>query len=103
MRASRSGTVPCEIDGALYVDGGLLQNLPVAAAQGSPAPLSWMDVGSGLLPRDQLNSALGISLQMINVLMAQNVQRSRSVARTRRRADRFPNSGTSVPPTCRVR
>ena len=80
MRASMSvpgAIAPVEIDGALYVDGGLLQNLPVAAARGACADVVIVvDVGSGLLPRDQLNSALGISLQMINVLMAQNVRES---------------------------
>ena len=80
MRASMSvpgAIAPVEIDGALYVDGGLLQNLPVAAAREACADVVIVvDVGSGLLPRDQLNSALGISLQMINVLMAQNVRES---------------------------
>ena len=68
---------PVEIDGALYVDGGLLQNLPVAAARGTCADVVIVvDVGGGLLARTELNSALGISLQMINVLMAQNVRES---------------------------
>lgn len=80
MRASMSvpgAIAPVEIDGVLYVDGGLLQNLPVAAARGTCADVVIVvDVGSGLLARTELNSALGISLQMVNVLMAQNVRES---------------------------
>ena len=35
-----------------------------------------VNVGSGLLPRAELNSAFGVSLQMINVMMEQNVRQS---------------------------
>ena len=80
LRASMSvpgAIAPVEIDGALYVDGGLLQNLPVAAAREACADVVIaVNVGSGLLPREQLGSALGVSLQMIRVLMEQNVRRS---------------------------
>ncbi|MFM1892118.1 MAG: hypothetical protein RLZ44_1195, partial [Pseudomonadota bacterium] len=82
MRASMSvpGVIaPVEIDGALYVDGGLLQNVPVAAAREACADVVIaVNVGSGLLPRDKLNTVVGVSLQMINVLMAQNVRDSMS-------------------------
>lgn len=80
MRASMSvpgAITPVEIDGALYVDGGLLQNLPVAAAREACADVVIaVNVGSGLLPREELASILGISLQMVNVLMEQNVRAS---------------------------
>jgi NTE family protein len=80
MRASMSvpgAIAPVEIGGALYVDGGLLQNLPVAAAREACADVVIVvNVGSTLLPREELGSALGISLQMINVLMEQNVRGS---------------------------
>ncbi len=80
MRASMSvpgAIAPVEIEGALYVDGGLLQNLPVAAAREACADVVIaVNVGSGLLPREELSSILGISLQMVNVLMEQNVRRS---------------------------
>jgi len=80
MRASMSvpgAIAPVEIDGALYVDGGLLQNVPVAAARNACADVVIVvNVGSGLLPRAELNSAFGISLQMINVMMEQNVRQS---------------------------
>ena len=78
MRASMSvpGVIaPVEIDNVLYVDGGLLQNVPVAAARRTCADVVIaVNVGSPLLPRDKLNSALGISLQMISVLTEQNVR-----------------------------
>jgi NTE family protein len=80
MRASMSvpgAIAPVEIGGALYVDGGLLQNLPVAAAREACADVVIVvNVGSTLLPREELGTALGISLQMINVLMEQNVRGS---------------------------
>lgn len=80
MRASMSvpGLIaPVAIDGALYVDGGLLQNVPVAAARNACGDVVIaVNVGSGLLPREELASALGISLQMINVLTEQNVRES---------------------------
>lgn len=80
MRASMSVPAliaPVEIDGVLYVDGGLLQNVPVAAAREACADVVIaVNVGSELRPRDELNSAVGISLQMINVLTEQNVRAS---------------------------
>ena len=80
MRASMSvpgAIAPVEIGGALYVDGGLLQNLPVAAAREACADVVIaVNVGSGLLPRKELATALGISLQMLLVLMEQNVRES---------------------------
>jgi len=80
MRASMSvpgAIAPVEIDGSLYVDGGLLQNLPVAAAREACADVVIaVNVGSGLLGRKDLASALNISLQMVNVLMDQNVRQS---------------------------
>jgi NTE family protein len=80
MRASMSvpgAIAPVEIDGALYVDGGLLQNVPVAAAREACADVVIaVNVGSGLLPREELNSAIGVSLQMINVLIEQNIRAS---------------------------
>lgn len=87
MRASMSvpGVIaPTEIDNVLYVDGGLLQNVPVAAARRACADVVIaVNVGSPLLPRDKLNSALGISLQMIAVLTEQNVRVSLASLRPR--------------------
>ena len=50
---------PVEIEGALYVDGGLLQNIPVAAAREACADVVIaVNVGSGLLKRNELGSIL---------------------------------------------
>ena len=80
MRASMSvpgAIAPVVIDGTLYVDGGLLQNVPVAAARGACADVVIVvNVGSSLLPRDELRSAVDITRQMLEVLMAQNVRAS---------------------------
>ena len=87
MRASMSvpGVIaPVEIDNVLYVDGGLLQNVPVAAARKTCADVVIaVNVGSPLLPRDRLNSALGITLQMVSVLTEQNVRVSLASLRSR--------------------
>jgi NTE family protein len=80
MRASMSvpgAIAPVEIDGVLYVDGGLVQNVPVAAAREACADVVVaVNVGSTLLDRRDLHSALDISVQMLLVLMEQNVNRS---------------------------
>ncbi len=87
MRASMSvpGVIaPVEIDDVLYVDGGLLQNVPVAAARRACADVVIaVNVGSPLLSRDRLNSALGITLQMVSVLTEQNVRVSLASLRPR--------------------
>ena len=78
MRASMSvpgAIAPVEIDGALYVDGGLLQNVPVEAAREACADaVIAVNVGAGLHSRGELATILGVTLQMINVMMAQNVR-----------------------------
>lgn len=80
MRASMSvpgAIAPVEIDGVLYVDGGLLQNVPVASARAACADVVIaVNVGSGLRSRDELHSAVDITRQMLDVLMAQNVRAS---------------------------
>jgi NTE family protein len=80
MRASMSVPAviaPVELDGVLYVDGGLVNNIPVDAARKACADVVIaVDVGSPLLSRDKLDSALSISMQMVNVLIAQNVRES---------------------------
>lgn len=80
MRASMSfpGIIaPVEIDGVLYVDGGLVQNLPVASARSTCADVVIaVNLGSGLLRREELNSPVGILFQTFNVLTEQNVHQS---------------------------
>lgn len=80
MRASMSfpGIVaPIEIDGVLYVDGGLVQNLPVASARAICADVVIaVNLGSGLLRREELTSPVGMLFQTFNVLTDQNVHQS---------------------------
>ncbi len=80
MRASMSVPglfSPVEIDDHLYVDGGLVRNLPVDVARKMGVDLVIaVNLGSGYLPRDQLGSVVGVLGQMIAILTEQNVQRS---------------------------
>ena len=80
MRASMSvpgAIAPAEFDGKILVDGGLTDNLPVdvARAMGADVVIA-VNLGTPLAPREQLNSILGVSGQVINILTEQNVQRS---------------------------
>lgn len=80
MRASMSvpaAVDPVEIDGRLLVDGGLTNNLPVdvARAMGADIVIA-VNLGTPLMKREELNSILGVTGQMINILTEQNVQAS---------------------------
>ena len=80
LRASMSVPgifAPLELDGRLLGDGGLVNNLPadVARSMGADVVIA-VNIGTPLAGRDSLNSVLGISAQMINILTEQNVQRS---------------------------
>jgi NTE family protein len=80
MRASMSlpGVfAPIEIDNRLYVDGALVRNLPVDVARGMGVDLVIaVNVGSSYLPRDELQSVVGVMGQMVAILTEQNVERS---------------------------
>lgn len=82
MRASMSvpGVVaPEEIDGRILLDGGLVRNLPVDVARQMGADvIIAVNLGTKLLRREELQSVVGVSLQMINILTEQNVRRSLS-------------------------
>ncbi|MBK8015626.1 MAG: patatin-like phospholipase family protein [Betaproteobacteria bacterium] len=85
MRASMSvpGIVsPEEIDGRVLLDGGLVRNLPVdvVRAMGADIVIA-VNLGTKLLKREELQSVLGVSVQMINILTEQNVRRSLSELR----------------------
>lgn len=80
MRASMSVPgifTPVEQDDALYVDGGLVRNLPVDVVRslGVDVVIA-VNLGGSYLKRDKLNNVLGITGQMITILTEQNVQRS---------------------------
>ncbi|HET9821375.1 MAG TPA: patatin-like phospholipase family protein [Burkholderiaceae bacterium] len=68
---------PIEVDGRLLGDGGLVSNVPidVARAMGVDVVIV-VNVGTPLAGRATLQSVVGITAQMINILTEQNVQRS---------------------------
>ena len=80
MRASMSvpGVIaPAEFDGKMLVDGGLTDNLPVDVARRMGADIVIaVNLGTTLAPKDQLNSVVGITGQVINLLTEQNVRTS---------------------------
>ncbi len=97
MRASMSvpgAFAPVEIDDRLYVDGGLVRNLPVDVARGMGVDVVIaVNLGSSYLPRDQLQTVVGVMGQMVAILTEQNVKRS--LAQVRRQKDILisPNLG----------
>lgn len=80
MRASMSVPgifAPVELDGRLLVDGGLVRNVPIDLARGMGAEvLVVVNAGTPLASREQLADIFGLSVQVINVLTQQNVDRS---------------------------
>lgn len=81
MRASMSVPglmAPAEIDGRRLVDGGLVDNLPVAEVRDlcRPDVVIAVNVGSPLLRAEEVGSLLSVTAQMVNILTEQNVQRS---------------------------
>jgi NTE family protein len=77
MRASMSvpGVFsPVEIEGRLLVDGGLTANLPVdvVRAMGAEIVIA-VDIGSPLSERGEINSAIGVSKQVIGIMTRGNV------------------------------
>ncbi|MBP2671985.1 MAG: putative esterase of the alpha-beta hydrolase superfamily, partial [candidate division NC10 bacterium] len=78
MRASMSVPglfAPMEWEDHLYVDGGLVRNLPIDVARGLGVDvIIAVNLGSGYLPRDQLGNVLGVTGQMIAILTEQNVK-----------------------------
>ncbi|TCT24238.1 patatin-like phospholipase family protein [Thiobaca trueperi] len=80
MRASMSVPgifAPMEWENHIYVDGGLVRNLPIDVARDMGVDvIIAVNLGSGYLPREQLTSILGVTGQMIAILTEQNVQAS---------------------------
>jgi NTE family protein len=68
---------PMQIGDGLYVDGGLVRNLPVdvVRSMGVDAVIA-VNLGSSYLKREQLDSVIGVAGQMIVILTEQNVERS---------------------------
>jgi len=87
MRASISAPgvfAPVDLDGRLLVDGGLVENLPIDVARDMRADILIVsDVSFPLLPRDQLNSAVSISDQMLAILVRRNADRQKATLGSR--------------------
>ena len=67
---------PAEIDGHLFVDGGIASNLPVEVMQAMDVDIIIaVDVEFPLYPADELTSAVRISEQMITIPMRQETLR----------------------------
>lgn len=68
---------PVEWEDRILGDGGLVNNLPIDVAREMGADrLIAVNVGTPVGGRDSLNSLIGLTAQMINILTEQNVQRS---------------------------
>lgn len=66
---------PVDIDGKLLADGGLANNIPVSVARAMGADIVIVsDLGSDLMTREQITSALSVAGQMVNFLFALNSQ-----------------------------
>jgi NTE family protein len=80
MRATMSVPAvmaPLELDGKLLIDGGLVDNLPVAKARAlCGTSVIAVNLGTPLLDRRELGSAVSVGLQMVNILTEQNVRAS---------------------------
>jgi NTE family protein len=81
MRASMSVPglmAPVEHQGRKLVDGGLVDNLPIAEVRKlcRPDVVIAVNVGSPLLAPAEVGSLLSVSAQMVNILTEQNVTQS---------------------------
>jgi NTE family protein len=81
MRASMSVPglmAPVERDGQRLVDGGLVDNVPIAEARERCRAdvVIAVNVGSPLLLPDEIGSLFSVTAQMVNILTEQNVTRS---------------------------
>ena len=71
---------PIEIDGRLLSDGGLVRNLPVDIARSMGADIVIaVNIGTPLMPRDQLQTLFNVSQQMVNILTEQNVEAQKAL------------------------
>jgi NTE family protein len=63
---------PTRVQGKLLVDGGVANNVPISVAREMGAVrLIVVDVGTGLVSENQLNSPLDVTSQVINTLVRQ--------------------------------
>ncbi|MBI3284002.1 MAG: patatin-like phospholipase family protein [Burkholderiales bacterium] len=71
---------PIEVNGRLLSDGGLVRNLPVDIARQMGADIVIaVNIGTPLMPRDQLQTLFNVSQQMVNILTEQNVEAQKAL------------------------
>lgn len=71
---------PIEVNGRLLSDGGLVRNLPVDIARSMGADIVIaVNIGTPLMPREQLQTLFNVSQQMVNILTEQNVEAQKSL------------------------
>ena len=85
LRASMSVPglfTPVEVDGRIYGDGGLVDNLPVdiVRAMGADVVIA-VNIGTPLMSAEQLQSLVGLTAQSLNILTQQNVVASIALLR----------------------
>jgi NTE family protein len=80
LRASMSVPgvfAPVEVDGQIFGDGGLVDNLPVDVMRRMGADIIIaVNIATPLMSREQLSSLVGLTAQTINILTKQNVRAS---------------------------
>ncbi len=85
VRASLSvplAMTPARIDGRLLVDGALTDNLPLDVARAMGADVAIVvDLGSPQIRPQDLDSYLGVSRRIIDILIAQNEKKSLALLR----------------------
>ncbi|MCD6181120.1 MAG: patatin-like phospholipase family protein [Candidatus Cloacimonetes bacterium] len=68
---------PFELDGNLYIDGGIMSNLPTEVVQDMGADIIiGVQVNSGLKQREQLENIIDVLDQTINIGIVRNIERS---------------------------
>jgi NTE family protein len=85
LRASMSVPgifAPVELDGRIYGDGGLVDNLPVDVVKkmGADVVIA-VNIGTPLMTQEELQSLVGLTAQTINILTKQNVRASLALLR----------------------
>ncbi|MEP6678295.1 MAG: patatin-like phospholipase family protein [Betaproteobacteria bacterium] len=73
---------PMEVDGRIFGDGGLVDNLPVDIVRGMGADvIIAVNIGTPLMSAEQLQSIVGLTAQSLNILTQQNVRASVALLR----------------------
>ena len=73
---------PVELEEKLLIDGGLVDNLPVSTGRSMCGDVVIaVNLGTPLLTRKEIGSAVSVGVQMVNILTEQNVRASLALLR----------------------